>query len=237
MVLQKFNVLKVKEGRETVFIKEIGYPKGQFKEDVRRYANGLLNSHGGVIYFGVNSCGQVLGSRISRKDEDDYRLAVDHAFGSFQPFVTASHYRLSFLEVKDGSRTNTIIELKVSVGEIGEIYEDGCLKVYLVDAGSLIGPLYPQELKELILLKYKESLEGAEQAARFATPNLAVAREKAKKKSEADKLRINRGLEKIIEDEDESKRSPLKSKVSSQVVKPVPLIKGRNPIKYTCDFF
>ena len=50
----------------------------------------------------------------------------------------------------------------------------------LGDTGDLIGPLYPQELKELILLKYKESMEGAEEALKFTTPNLAAVRAKAK---------------------------------------------------------
>lgn len=43
-------------------------------------------------------------------------------------------------------------------------------------------------LENLAKKTFFQSLEGAEQAARFATPNLAVAREKAKKKSEADKV-------------------------------------------------
>ena len=29
-----------------------------FLQDVRMYANGLLNSHGGVIYFGVTKTGK-----------------------------------------------------------------------------------------------------------------------------------------------------------------------------------
>ena len=41
-----------------------------------------------------------------------------------------------------------------SVSELFNLFY--CLQVYLVDASRLIGPLYPQELKELILLKYKE---------------------------------------------------------------------------------
>ena len=155
--------------------------------------NAFLNSHGGVLYLGVAPNGSIIGSRISRKDEDEYRLAVDHTIGSFQPFIAASLYRLSFLPMeydkRDGvTSDHKVIILKVSVGDIGEIYENGCSKVFIIDEGNLIGPLYPQELKELILLKYKVNIEGAEEAKKYTTPNLAAVRASARKKEVPKKL-------------------------------------------------
>ncbi|XP_066931959.1 microtubule-associated protein RP/EB family member 1-like [Clytia hemisphaerica] len=176
-LMRRFSKIESKAGRETIFIETIGFAKGAFQEEVRLWSNGLLNSHGGVIYFGVNSSGIIKGKLISRKEEDDLRLAVDRTFGHFQPFVSSQHYRLSFVPLDGGYR---YIELKVSIGEMGEIYEDGRQQVYIIDAAKLIGPLHPQELQELILLKYKQSIEGAEEAAKYCTPNLHRAKSLAR---------------------------------------------------------
>jgi len=150
---------------------------------VKQFANGLLNSHGGVLYFGVDYKGTVLGEKISRKDEDAYRLVVDRTLGKFEPLVSTQHYRIAFLSLEDPYYNYYVIELKISVGELGEIYENGEANVFLVDDGLLLGPLYPQELKELIMLKYKESIEGAEEANKFLTPYLHTARETCKRKA------------------------------------------------------
>jgi len=179
MALIRYTKIEEKTGRETVFFPTL---TSNYQQQIRMYANGLLNSHGGVIYIGVGTQGLVTGLSISRKDEDRYRLAIDRVFSCFQPFVSSQHYRLNFLEVTDSSSKSNfvVIEIKVSVGDIGEIYEDGQQSVYLVDEKVLIGPLFPQELKELILLKYKEVIEGAEEVNRYLTPNLATARKQAK---------------------------------------------------------
>ena len=69
-----------KDGRETVFLEDIGNASSAFRINIRNYANGLLNSHGGIIYFGVDASGKILGKKISRKEEDEYRLTIDHVF-------------------------------------------------------------------------------------------------------------------------------------------------------------
>lgn len=177
----RFDKLPLREGRETILVREPGMAKGEFKVHVRKLVNGLLNSHGGVIYFGVDNTSIMTGIRINRKEEDDFRLAVDHTIGAFMPLVPNDLYRLTFLPLKEKNRVHDesnlkLIELKVSVGKMGEIYDDGTHSVYIIDTSIVIGPLHPQELRELILLKYKECMEGAEEVKKFATPNLAVAR-------------------------------------------------------------
>ena len=183
----RFDKMPVRNGRETIFLKETGHCRSLFKVHVRKLVNGLLNSHGGVIYFGVNLEGIITGLHISRKDEDEYRLAVDHTISKFLPLVGANLYRLSFLTLQERNHHNDvssykIIELKVSVGNLGDIYEDGDAKVFIMDNLSLIGPLHPQELRELILLKHKEAMEGTEEVAKFATPHLEQARNKVRSK-------------------------------------------------------
>ena len=219
MVLHRFSLMQIKDGRETVFIRETGCAKGLFKDTVRKYANGLLNSHGGIIYFGIDPNGTIVGMKISRKEEDDFRLSIDHTIGSFQPFISGNLYRLTFipLQVQNQVSDYKVIELKVSVGEIGEIYEDGLSKVYIIDSSSLIGPLYPQELKELIILKYKESMEGAEEANKYMTPHLAVARATAKSR----KVSAENKLDSIVE----------------EVGGDVPKKAGRNLVKYDGEYF
>jgi len=123
----------------------------------------------------------VYGVSMNRKDEDEYRLMCDRTIGSFMPLVGMGNYSLKFWPVlKKGSSDYKVVELKVSVGQKGEIYEDGLMKVYLVDTGLLIGPLHPQEIKELVLLKHKENIEGAEEARRFMTPAITEAKAKAR---------------------------------------------------------
>ena len=87
---------RIKTGRENIFIEHIGSPTGVFANDVRMYANGLLNSQSGAIYFGVTKIGIAGGLIISRKQEDEYRLACDRVISNFAPFVSANHYRLTF---------------------------------------------------------------------------------------------------------------------------------------------
>ena len=129
-------------------------------------------------------------------------------FGSFQPFISATHYRVSFIEVTDKPSTTNlkIIEIKVSVGDLGEIYEDGMFSVYIIDNKNLIGPLLPQELKELIILKYKDSIEGAEEARRYATPNLAIARETAKQKKVSQCAQLSSIIEEVVNDVDRDRK-------------------------------
>ena len=182
----RYDKMPVRADRETVFVKETGNCKSQFKVHVRNLVNGLLNSHGGVVYFGVTNEGIMTGLRISRKEEDDFRLAVDHTIGRFLPLVSADLYRLTFITLRGRGHhddvSHKIIELKVSVGKVGEIYEDGEGKVVIIDKGLVIGPLHPQELRELVLLKYKEAMEGAEEVAKFATPHLAKEKAAARNK-------------------------------------------------------
>ncbi|XP_065651821.1 uncharacterized protein LOC100215136 isoform X4 [Hydra vulgaris] len=235
MGLKRYSNIKVKEGREVVFLESIGYPSGSFKDKVRSYCNAFLNSHGGILYFGCGSDGCIYGGNITRKTEDDYRLAFDSVVRNFVPFVPVDKYRLSFLFIEN-EKDLAIIEIKVSIGDVGEIYEDGLCNVYIIDCGSLVGPLYPQELRELILLKYKESVEGAEEVKKFFTPNIIQAREKAKLTSQKRKLepiaeesrakvppinivKINRGLSKQFIDLTQSSKSILSDKQhSSQIV-------------------
>ena len=41
---------------------------------------------------------------------------------------------------------------------IGEMYMNGSEKVYVVRQRDFFGPLIPQEIKELVLAKYREDL-------------------------------------------------------------------------------
>ena len=89
MSLERLSFMTSKEGRETVFIRNAGHPKDMFNDLVRKNVNGLLNSHGEVIYVGVVPDRNIVGLRINRKGEEDFRLSVDHTIGSFMPFVSA----------------------------------------------------------------------------------------------------------------------------------------------------
>ena len=133
----RFNRMPVRNGRETVFMKETGSCRGLFKVHVRKLVNGLLNSHGGIIYFSVTLDGIITGLRISRKEEVEFRLAVDHTIRKFSPLVSADLYRISFLPLRERnhpseSSSYKLIELTNSVGKLGDIYEDGESKMIII---------------------------------------------------------------------------------------------------------
>ena len=54
---------------------------------------------------------------------------VGHTIGSYQPFISANLYKLTVIDLVENNNRGycdyKLIELKVSVGDLGEIYEDG----------------------------------------------------------------------------------------------------------------
>ncbi|XP_031562402.1 schlafen-like protein 1 [Actinia tenebrosa] len=139
------------------FFKNIGYPSGEFANTIREYGNALLNTKGGFLVFGVQENGRINGLNISRQNEDLYRLSLDRELRNFTPAVSPNLYRLSVVKV--GYMSN-IMEVRISAGPIGEMYQNQYEQVYIVKNRKLVGPLWPQELKALIIQKYKEELQA-----------------------------------------------------------------------------
>ena len=75
-----------------------------FREVIGPMFCGLLNSHGGSLYFGVTLEGEATGADIPQKREDDLRLKIDQLVIDFHPLVPTANYTLSFTPVGHNSR-------------------------------------------------------------------------------------------------------------------------------------
>ncbi|XP_032226242.1 uncharacterized protein LOC116609559 [Nematostella vectensis] len=138
-----------------------GFPSGAFAETVRKHANALINTNGGILVFGVNPNSEFISGikRITRAEEDLYRLSLDREIRNFKPSVSPSLYRFS---IRFLSNSLCLLEIRISAGPVGEMYMTGDEKVYIVKHHHLHGPLYPFEIKELVLAKYKAEIKHSQ---------------------------------------------------------------------------
>jgi len=157
--------IKKDENKDVVFIPNTKY----FREDVQKYANGLINANGGVLFFGIKENGVVDGVYVSRKHEDEFRLTIDRVIGSFQPFYAPCNYRVIFHPIQS-SMSSKVIEIKISAGAPGQIYEDGREKIFLFSKNEILGPLWPQEIKKLVIQRFQENLDSLKGLENFTTP-------------------------------------------------------------------
>lgn len=51
-----------------------------------------------------------------------------------------------------------IIQKKIGAGPIGEMYMNATEQVYVVRQRDFFGPLIPQEIKELVIAKYRKEI-------------------------------------------------------------------------------
>ncbi|XP_065062607.1 uncharacterized protein LOC135689351 [Rhopilema esculentum] len=161
------HIFRPERDKDTIFISDAT----RFQQDVRRNSNGLINANGGVIYFGITTSGRVEGVYVSRTREDEYRLTVDCTIGSFQPFYAPFNYRIIFHPI---NKTDyKVIELKISAGAPGQIYEDGQQKLYLFSDNEVLGPLWPLEIQHLVKKRFQESLKSFTGLESYTTPALA----------------------------------------------------------------
>ena len=151
-------------GQQYLFLGlQLGYCSGSFSQTVRKACNALINTAGGIIVFGVEKeTGIIKGvsEELNREQQDLYRLAVDRELRNFTPSVQPDSYRINIVGIDElgekTSRARHVLEIKVSVGR--DMFEDSRQEVYVVKHNKVHGPLFPQELKDLVLIKYKEEI-------------------------------------------------------------------------------
>ncbi|XP_058955749.2 schlafen-like protein 1 isoform X1 [Pocillopora verrucosa] len=147
------------DGRVYFFFPKMGYPSGNFHEIITKYVNALLNTKGGVLVFGVDpvSC-KILGCHVNRAQEDLFRLEFDKEVRNMRPTVSPSLCR--FILTKLENSPLCVLEVKISAAPIGEMYMNSSEQVYVIRQRKLFGPLRPQEIKDLVIAKYREEISS-----------------------------------------------------------------------------
>ncbi|XP_078355434.1 schlafen-like protein 1 [Oculina patagonica] len=146
------------DGRVYFYFPKLGYPSGNFKQVLCKYVNALLNTKGGMLVFGVEQNGRITGCNIvSRAQEDLFKLEMDNEVRAIRPTVSPSLCRFVFTRL-DGSDNLFLLEIKISAGPIGEIFMNSSEQVYVIRKRQLFGPLIPQEIKDLVIAKYREEI-------------------------------------------------------------------------------
>ncbi|CAH1247358.1 SLFNL1 [Branchiostoma lanceolatum] len=150
----------------------------KFSDQVGKYMGALLNSYGGIVRWGVTRTGlakvKVIGTHCDRKMEDEFKVAVDCVAKGFSPRIDPSLYRLDFVEILRKTtnkpfREIRVIELRVQAGQ-ELLYMDQEQRVRVVNGSTVYGPLIPQEIKRLVLKKYRKELLDSQSLLDVITP-------------------------------------------------------------------
>lgn len=149
---------KTKPGRTYFFICQPGFPDGNFRKAIETYCNALINSNGGILVFGVDPSERVVGFELSRSQEDLYKLNFDGAIKLMRPMIHPHQYRLDVMYLSHGPFA--LFEIRMSAGEPEEIYENSKQEMFIVKEKQLYGPLFPCEITQIVLAKYKEELSS-----------------------------------------------------------------------------
>ncbi|XP_028405955.1 uncharacterized protein LOC114528500 [Dendronephthya gigantea] len=147
---------KTKPGRTYFFVHNPGLADGKFTKAVEEYCNALINTNGGILVFGVDHSERVVGFDLPRSYEDSYKLYFDAAIRQMRPTIHPHQYRLDVIYISYSSQA--IFEIRMSAGEHEEIYENSKREMFIVKEKKLCGPLFPCEITQIVLAKYKEEL-------------------------------------------------------------------------------
>lgn len=146
------------DGRVYFYFGKLGFPSGSFKQVLSKYVNALLNTKGGMLVFGVEPSGKIVGSNIyGRQQEDLYKLELDTEVRTTRPTVSPSLCRFVVTRLEE-TQNLCVVEIKISAGPIGEIFMNSSEQVYVIRKRLLFGPLIPQEIKDLVIAKYREEI-------------------------------------------------------------------------------
>ena len=90
------------------------------------YISAFLNTEGGILFYGIKDNGVVEGISLSRKQRDQFCLALDANFQKFNPQILHDDYQITFKPVKDKSFKDVndlyVIEFRVNKGKKNSVY-------------------------------------------------------------------------------------------------------------------
>ncbi|XP_019857449.1 PREDICTED: schlafen-like protein 1 [Amphimedon queenslandica] len=131
------------------------------EQHIRKYGSTFLNSGGGTLTIGIADDGTVVGVNVSSQAR--IKKVICDEFKAFKPSVGSSYYEVDFVPTDE--RDKFIIEIHVRAGEDDEIYADGEDKMYIRRDGSVQGPLWPRNIKEIVLEKFTKVLNSSTPSA------------------------------------------------------------------------
>ena len=119
--------LKKYEDRKTEFKSCKGVFRINIAADIiAPYVSAFLNTEGGILFYGIKDNGVVEGISLSRKERDQFLVALDLNFQKFNPQITHEEYQITFKQVKDKSFKDIqelyVIEFRVSKGKKDSVY-------------------------------------------------------------------------------------------------------------------
>lgn len=90
------------------------------------YISAFLNTEGGILFYGIKDSGVVEGISLSRKQRDQFCLALDANFQKFNPQILHDDYQITFKPVKDKGFKEIpdlyVIEFRVNKGKKNSVY-------------------------------------------------------------------------------------------------------------------
>ena len=92
----------------------------------------MLNTTGGVMFYGVRPSGTIYGERINRKEQDNLKNIIDDTVKRIIPSVRLDMYRLSFIPVDGGPCDRVVLKISVKLGDPVKLYEDAHHNVRIV---------------------------------------------------------------------------------------------------------
>lgn len=152
------SVMKVTESRNMEYKLGRGkYSTMILPEHVRKYGSAFLNSGGGTLCIGVEDDGTVRGVMLPCcSSRDKIRDTVVEEFKRFTPPVDRSGFTIDFVPC---SRYGCfVVEIHVRAGDPRKVYSDGDNNMFVRRDGSVHGPLWPREIREIVAKKFFQSL-------------------------------------------------------------------------------
>lgn len=158
------SILQATESRNVEYKAGGGnYPLKVLPSHIQKYGSAFLNSDGGTLCIGVNDEGRVLGLKLTPWDKQRVAQIITEEFRQFTPPVLDDLYRFEFVPC---NRTNFyVIEIHVKCGQTSEIYADKENKMWIRRDGSVQGPLWPREIREIVTAKFMKELTESSTAS------------------------------------------------------------------------
>lgn len=123
---------------------------------IQKYGSAFLNSGGGSLCIGVHDDGTVVGVKLYSSDRERVSRVVRDEFRHFTPPVGADLFEIEF--VPCNKRDYFVIQIHVRAGLESEIYADRQNSMYIRRDGSVQGPLWPREIRQIVISQYMKEL-------------------------------------------------------------------------------
>lgn len=135
--------LKKYEDRKTEFKSCKGVFRINIAADIiAPYVSAFLNTEGGILFYGIKDSGVVEGISLSRKERDQFLLALDMNFQKFNPQIMHEEYQITFKQIKDKGFKDIpdlyVIEFRVNKGKKDSVYFTHKNETYIRRDASII---------------------------------------------------------------------------------------------------